>query len=267
MSYLNKNKLGVNLTSVLYMNNIMSFIENKEADYIELLIDNFLCCDPKSITESLKGVPVAFHIMNSQFIERKESDLLKVGMVLRQLIHELKPIYVSDHLAKFNSIDLPIPILDEIDYELIEIISYKVSFWQEILNTQLFLENYPSYTQQGHLQPEAFTEIIKNTGCNILFDISNALLAYKNANISIDKWFPIIKNTNHFHVGGFSKLSDNNIYVDSHDQSLADETKELINSLSEVIFKNSNKTLTIEYDHNINYAKWSEDLIFMRHLI
>ena len=99
----------------------------------------------------------------------------------------INPIYVSDHIARFSIDNLTLPILKEYDYKEIEIAIKKISHWQDMLGSNVFLENFPSLTSEGYGQPDFFKSIIDDTNCGLLFDISNAFVACKNTALSISK--------------------------------------------------------------------------------
>lgn len=90
----------------------------------------------------------------------------------------------------------------------------------------------------------------------MLFDISNFVIASKNIGTSLNKWGDLLKSTKNFHAGGFSRLNQSSILIDSHDCILAQETKQKIR---EIFFSHSllhtNLTLTIEFDFNINQVQ------------
>ena len=69
------------------------------ADFCELLIDNFLHVDPAAMRADLGDTPVAFHVMNSRFLEQGPVPLEALAARLRELMAALHPLYVSDHLG------------------------------------------------------------------------------------------------------------------------------------------------------------------------
>ena len=72
--------IGVNLTSYSQLSEISQLINNSNSvQYVELLIDNFISCDPVTIRDALCNIPVAVHIMNSRFLERDWKELEKIA--------------------------------------------------------------------------------------------------------------------------------------------------------------------------------------------
>ena len=256
--------LGVNLTARSQINDVRKLIESGAADYVEILIDNFISCDPNTIRDALGSIPIAFHIMNSRFLERDQTQLRSVAARFRYFIEIVQPIYVSDHLAQFSVDGLLLPSMKEMDYvHCFDVAKERVAFWQELLGSQLLLENFASVMpERGSGQPEFFQSLINQTGCGILFDVSNAVLARRNAQVEYDRWNAIVQLASHFHAGGFSRLQDSTIWIDSHDHVLDKETKQSIAEIFESC--SGEKTLTIEFDHEIDYAAWEHDLTEVR---
>lgn len=52
-------------------------IDSGIVDYVEILIDNFIFFYPMTIRKVFSDVPIAFHIMRAQFLERDIQDLKK----------------------------------------------------------------------------------------------------------------------------------------------------------------------------------------------
>ena len=114
-----------------------------------LLIDNFLSVPPEEMAQGF-GAPVGFHIMFSKFIENDDAALDSMAIRLRRLIDLLKPLYVSDHIARFNHEGRQLYHLAEIDYITdYEQVRCRVDWWQQKLGCRLHLENYPSIMDGG----------------------------------------------------------------------------------------------------------------------
>lgn len=261
--------IGMNISDPSQISSVLNVLNEQGAGHVELLIDNFLHCDPASILAGLGNRPVAFHIMNSRFLERDPTELARVAKIINNFAYELKPLYISDHLLNFTLFGLPTPITHELDYHkssshIIE----RIDAWQTLLNTTVHFENVASSTALGLYQPEFYHLLTTRTACGILFDISNALVAKKNIGVDIAAWYGIIKNTHHFHVGGYSQSQDSDTYwIDSHDCMLDSETFALLNTLKTLNLLQQGNTLTLEYDHAIDYSLWRKTLIKTREIL
>jgi len=257
--------LGVNFTTPTNLEKIQSLHSENRIGFVEILIDNFLTCDPISIRKAFGEIPLAFHIMKSRFLEVDYATLKQIGRILKNLINELKPIYISDHIAKFNCDGLPMPVLAEVDYTGNDHIAKKVSDWQEILGVQIFFENFPSAFPSEIPQPVFFEKLVRDCDCGLLFDLSNAIIAQNNANVAIEAWSGILSQTNHFHVGGYSPSTMNqNLWLDTHNCELSPASKSAVTQWVLNSGKPSQKTLVIEYDHSIDFTKWKKDLDWAR---
>jgi uncharacterized protein (UPF0276 family) len=255
--------VGVNYTSSRQFALIRELIDLKAVDFVEILIDNFLTVPARSILRAFHDVPIAFHIMNSRFLESDKLRLHELSVPLKTLIKEINPLYVSDHVGRFSRNGCLLPILGEYDYCQIDHAIALVNLWQELLGTQILFENFPSYSPDGFTQPDFFKAILHETGAGLLFDISNAVIAKHNAGVPLSAWHPLVKGRCHFHAGGYSESvkSDSNsvILLDTHDRALSEVTNAAVHALlHEHQFDAS--TITIEFDRNIQIDSWMQEL-------
>ena len=139
--------------------------------------------------------------------------------------------------------------------------------WSNVLEDIVYYENYSSFESQALGQLEFFSYIQNELKghANILFDLSNAIIAEKNGADKAIHWKEITLNTNHFHVGGYEKAGNLNYYLDSHNKSISPETLKLINHFYHIL-QNENSTLTIERDSNLSAKDWQEDIKMIRGL-
>lgn len=252
--------VGVNYTSSRHFPLFRELIDSGCVDYVEILIDNFLTVPAQSILEKFENIPIAFHIMNSQFFESDPQRLSAIAAPLRSLIREIKPLYVSDHVGCFTHNGCVLPVLGEYDYRKIEPAIASVDRWQELLGTRIILENFPSYTADGFAQPDFFRTLLDKTGAGLLFDISNAVVAEHNAKVAPGAWDTLIDACDHFHAGGYSESPYPPLMLlDTHDRKLSDATHAAI---AAIMARREPKasTLTIEFDRNIQMESWKEEL-------
>lgn len=252
--------VGVNFTSSSQIPTIAALIDAGCVDHIEILIDNFLTVPAHSILEKFADVPLAFHIMYSKFLEADQENLRAMSSPLRNLIRDVKPLYVSDHVGCFSYEGRALPILGEYDYRRLEQAVCAVDQWQALLGSQLLLENFPSYTSEGAAQPLFYEHLLKRTGAGLLFDISNAVVAAHNADVPVETWNELVYGCNHFHLGGYSESNDEpHMLLDTHDRALSADT---IAAAGRIFLKQRTEptTLTIEFDRNIQMEVWARDL-------
>ncbi len=262
-------KIGFNITSPESYTIAKRLAAVHAIDFAEILVDNFTHLDPQLISDSLHGLEVGFHIMKSEFIERDTSDLKKYSSIIRSFSSILKPLYISDHLARFNIHKLVLPITAEINYENeFSKVSDKVTQWQDMLQSQVILENFPSRMQgSSSYQVCFFEELISKTKCGLLFDLSNAVVAQLNGGSTLAEWLKLRPNCNHFHVAGYRTMGQNiseQWIVDSHDCGISEET---LLFAKKTFQDHKGKSIVIERDSNLDYKSILTDIESIRKLV
>lgn len=255
-------RIGVNVTSPTNFPVALALVEAGHAHFCEILIDNFLHVPGPSLRASFKGVPVAFHIMNSRFVERDEAALDALAARLRILIAEVEPLYVSDHLARFTSQGRQLPMLLEFDgVRDFALARQRVAAWQDRLGQRLLIENFPSVLGDGKEQASFYARLVAETGCGVLFDFSNAVVAELNTGYAARNWLPVVEAAEHFHAAGFRRTeSTPTLVIDSHDGPPAPETLAFIADFERRRGGCTGITLVVERDANIELGPWSEDI-------
>ncbi|WP_394822058.1 DUF692 family multinuclear iron-containing protein [Pendulispora albinea] len=259
-------KVGVNWTRGVHLPLIQQMVGGRVADFVEVLIDNFLHVEPRAMAEALDGVPVAFHIMHSRFMERGPEDLAFMAGRIRALARELKPIYISDHLLRFSIEGRELIYLPELDYgPAYDGARRAVLAWQDRLESRVLFENYPSVFDAGHEQPAFLESLLRDTGAGLLFDISNAVCAQRNCGLSLSAWDRLVRDTEHFHVAGYEPSTEPPfVTLDMHGTNLADDTLAYTEHALRVAWHPS--TISVERDNNVELEPWSADLSAVRRL-
>jgi methanobactin biosynthesis cassette protein MbnB len=252
--------IGLNFTLGNTLDMVQRLVSEGEIDYCELLIDNFLQVPPRELAEAF-DCPVGLHIMFSKFLESDPGYLESMAARLRDYIDILKPMYVSDHVARFNHNGRQLYHLAELDYQSeYDAVRQRVEWWQERLGQRLYLENYPSIMDSGCDAPEFFERIMRDTGAGILFDASNAICALHNCGLALDSWENIIDSTPHFHVAGYNySILEPKVVLDTHDGELAPDTLAFLERYKDR-FDKPGATMTYERDDNIEYDAIVADL-------
>lgn len=257
-------RLGFNFTLADTYEMVQRMIAEGRIDYVELLIDNFFCVPPSELAKAF-SCPVGFHIMFSRFFENDRETLRDFAQRLRPYIDALNPMYVSDHCAHFSHQGRRLFHIAEWDYSRdYDEARERAEFWQNELGTKLLIENYPSIMYGGVEQPEFFEELQREVGVGVLFDASNAVCAYGNIGVPLEKWDPIIASNRHFHVAGYSlSMIEPYVRMDTHGEALAPDTIEFLSSRRE-LFDKEGATMTYERDNEINYDDIVADLSRLR---
>ncbi len=259
-------KLGVNWTSPTDLPLVRSLLADGSVDFCEILIDNFLQVPPERLAAAFEGRPVAFHVMNSRFLERGDSELAPLASAIRAAAVVLKPMYVSDHMGVFSHKGRLLPFLMELAYASdFARVRERVARWQELLGVALHLENFPSIFDEGREQPEFLQRLCAETGSRVLFDFSNAVVASRNCGVALAVWSPVIADAEHFHAAGY-RVSDTEpaIVRDSHDTVLSLETLTFMRQSKALLRDSGASSLSIERDANLDRMAWLEDLAAAR---
>ena len=257
-------RLGFNFTLPDTYDMVRRMNAEGHIDYVELLIDNFLCVPPSEMAEAFP-CPVGFHIMFSRFFESDLNSLRDFARRLRPYIDALNPLYVSDHCAYFRDRGRKLFFLGEFDYSRdYEIARERAEFWQNELGTHLLIENYPSIMDGGHEAPEFFEKLQQDVGSGVLFDASNAVCAYGNIGLPLEKWDRVIASNHHFHVAGYrNSMIEPYVRLDTHAEALAPDTIEFLSSRRN-LFDKEGATMTYERDNEIHYDDIVADLARLR---
>jgi uncharacterized protein len=257
-------QIGFNFTLNGTLEMVQRMIKNRQIDYCEILVDNFLYLPEQELVDAF-DCPVAFHIMFSKFLESDAELLGKVAKRLHVFIDALEPLYVSDHLLRFTHDGVNLFHLGEIDYvREYNVVRQRVEKWQDLIGRRLYLENYPSIMEGGWDAPEFYQRLSRETGAGVLFDASNAICAKHNCGAPVDLWADVVKSTRHFHVAGYgTSYIEPHIIVDSHDREMAADTLEFLRS-KQFDFDKPGATITYERDFDFDYESISADLQRLR---
>ncbi len=247
-------QIGFNYTLGSTYPFVRQMAQDGEIDYCELLIDNFLQVPPAELAAAFP-CPLGLHIMFSRFLENDQAALEALAQRLRDYIAVLRPLYVSDHVATFTHQGRHLYHLAEVDYRAgYAALRARVQWWQQQLGVRLHLENYPSLLPGGHDAPDCFTRLMDDTGCGLLFDLSNAVCAQRNCGLALDAWLPVAARASHFHVAGYGEsMLAPKLALDTHDADLADDTMAWLRALRPLIDAPGH-TLTYERDAAIDAA-------------
>lgn len=258
--------IGVNWTYPQTFPLIKKLSDHHLIDFCEISLDNFIHLPPESVLNTLQGIPVSFHILSSRFLEKSDSELKEMAGHIRHWINVIQPMYVSDHLAQFTHQNKQLPIFMELDYSSHYLsIRNRVSQWQELLGCTVFFENFASSLGvAGNEQPDFFAKLLKDTGAGLLFDFSNAYIAEQNEVCAFERWDSLLPQIVHCHVGGFRKVGSPSLVMDTHDEPVADEVCCLIeSSISKLLYP---KSIIIEYDMNMSFERWENDILKVKSL-
>lgn len=204
--------------------------------FVEILWDNYLHLSPKQLAETLEPVAdrVALHIMWSGFVHSDEERLERVLERLAEHVDVLQPLYVSDHLTRTIRHGRYLTPPEDLDYERDrDRTCERVLRYQERIGCPLLLENQASEGPEGRGQADFATEIVRRTGCGLLFDVSNAIVAESNDGDPFSAWLPALaQGPVRAHVGGYRPDEEDGHLRDSHGDPLSPATMHAVQMLS-----------------------------------
>lgn len=178
-------------------------------------------------------------------------------MNLKNLVDELQPCFVSDHLSwsesggvHFNDL-LPLPYTEE----ALQVFSDNVCRVQDEIQRPLLIENPSSYLQFKHStidEWEFLNAVQQRTDCKLLLDINNIYVSSMNHGFCAQDYLLAI-NSNavaEIHLAGFTvkELSQGKVWIDTHSRPVSEEVWKLYRTWCAL---NPNTPTLIEWDLDI----------------
>lgn len=155
---------------------------------------------------------------------------------LKQLVDELEPIQVSEHLswsayAHTHLPDLlPLPLTEQ----AFEVMCGHISEMQDYLGRQILLENPSNYLLFDQIQiseTEFLNSLAQHTGCGLLVDVNN--ISVSSQNVKRDPYAYIdgldSQYIQQYHLAGYTPVERNGerVLIDTHNQPIFSEVWEL----------------------------------------
>jgi uncharacterized protein (UPF0276 family) len=202
-------------------------------DFIEVISENFMIEGgrPRNLLRTLRErYPVALHgvSMSVGSADGLDREYLRR---LRQLVDEIEPLFVSDHLCwtrieGFSSHDLlPLPYTEE----ALDLVCASVTQVQESLGRTFLIENPSSYVRfDGTMwEWEFIAAVCARTGCELLLDVNNIYVSATNHGFDPIAYLDGIpaQRVRQIHLAGHSQGSD--FLIDTHDHPVAPAVWEL----------------------------------------
>lgn len=245
---------GIGLRPVHY-----PYLENRpqtKLDWFEAISENYMDTEgrPLKMLELIrKDYPVALHGVGLSIGSSSDLnfDYLKK---LKKLTNHIEPFIVSDHLCWTSTAThqihdlLPFPFNEE----TLALIVNKIHQVQDYLNRTILIENisaYISFKNSIFQESEFLNEIVKRTGCSLLFDLNNLYVNSQNHKFNPFDFIELIsrKNIGQIHLAGHTDTGE--YLFDTHSKEVCHEVWDLYEYL---ISKIENKIPTIiEWDADI----------------
>ncbi len=197
-------------------------------DFVEVISENFMVDGgrPRDILRRVRERhAVALHGVS---LSIGSADGLRADYLRRlsDLVHEVQPIFVSDHLSwsrigDFNSHDLlPLPYT----HEALETVSANVHRAQEALGRTLLIENPSSYLSFPGAATEwqFLDELCARTDCGLLLDVNNVYVSARNHGFDAAAYLKGIPaaHVRQIHLAGHTQ--GRKLLIDTHDQPVPD---------------------------------------------
>ncbi|MGR5149046.1 DUF692 domain-containing protein [Photobacterium alginatilyticum] len=155
---------------------------------------------------------------------------------LKQLVDEIDPIAVSDHLSWssvngqfFNDL-LPLPYTEEALTHFCQ----KVEQVQEYLGRQMLIENpssYLSFASSAIPEWEFLHQVQQRTGCGLLLDLNNIYVSAFNHGFDCDQYIAALDASavKEIHLAGFTvkQFEDGEIWIDTHSKPVSEPVWQL----------------------------------------
>jgi hypothetical protein len=152
---------------------------------------------------------------------------------LRQLIDRYRPAQFSEHLAWSTHGEHYLPDLLPLAYNdaTLARVCAHVDQAQEALGVRLLLENpatYVAFETSEHAEADFLTAVVRQTGCGLLLDVSNAVVSCTNHQRDLHRYLSELPldAVGQIHLAGFACDQDSMgeaLLIDSHDDAIADE--------------------------------------------
>ncbi|PLR09137.1 hypothetical protein CFHF_18515 [Caulobacter flavus] len=207
-----------------------AFLEGDVAvDFVEVISENFMVDGgrPREILRQVRArYPVALHGVSMSLGSADGLDDRYLAR-LRDLIDEIDPLFVSDHLSwsrieGFNAHDLlPLPYT----LEALDIVCANIDRAQRALGRCLLVENPSSYidVRPADMSEWQFLEAIcSRTGCQLLLDLNNVFVSASNHGFDALTYLDALPldRVRQIHLAGHSQ--GRAMLIDTHDQPVPD---------------------------------------------
>lgn len=230
-------------------------------EWLEVHPENFLA-NPHA-TELLEDLartyPISVHTVGVSVGSASGIDRHHLTRV-RALVDRIDPVLVSGHLAwsthagEYLNDLLPLPFSEE----TLQIVTAHIREVQDALGRQYLLENPSSYVAFNTStigEVEFLLELVQQTGCGLLCDVSNVYLSAHNMDYDAYEYIDSLDRdaVGELHLGGFTAEADESrpgmeLLVDSHATAVADPSWELY---AYTIGRLGSKPTLIERDNDI----------------
>ncbi len=240
----------------------------KSVQWVEAVTENYLSYPelqiPHTLTKPLQNLlkvranfPVALHGVSLNL--GGTTDDSRYLNLLKDLIQEVEPIYVSDHLC-WTRVEghashdlLPLPY----NQEALSLIVERIQRAQEFLGRQILIENLSSYVtfkQSTMSEQEFVSQVVLRSGCGLLLDINNVYVSAKNHGFNALEYICDLPldQVAQIHLAGHRTKPDGYL-IDTHDEPVCQDVWDLFAQTTSML---GLRSTMIERDDD--FPEWSE---------
>ena len=196
--------------------------------------------------------PVSLHGVGLGLASTAPIDWKRLS-ALRSLCDAVQPAAVSEHLCWNSAAGVVVNDLLPFPYTeaALSRVAIRVDQVQEKLGRQLLVENLSSYLSFPHSEMsegEFLAELVRRTGCGILFDVENLYVNTRNLGVDAAAFIDAIPAVavQEYHLAGYSVRDG--CLVDTHDHPVYPEVWELYERVLQHI---GPRPTLIEWDSDI----------------
>ena len=223
-----------------------------DADFFEVAPENWIRRDRTPLYQLREsGRPIRLHGVSLSLGGQSpiQHDFIKA---VRELMDDLEITDYSDHLAASGDAhqlyDLfPIPFTAR---EVMRI-SDRIKEVQDVLGSKIAVENTTYYTNLADMsEAEFLMQVVERADCNILLDINNIAVNYKNhQSTELGQFLSQIdmQRVTYMHVAGHEFDERFGLYIDTHSQPVEAETRKAALALHQQY----QIPVLLEWDHDL----------------
>lgn len=214
-------------------------LENKpKISWFEATSENYMGIEggaggrPLQVLERIRSMyPVVLHGVSLSIGSTDDLDF-KYLLRLRQLIEQIEPLWVSDHIC-WTGVNgenlhdlLPLPYTEE----TLTLLRDKILRAQDFFKRPLVFENVSAYLAFEHSEMtewEFLNQLVSRTGCELLIDVNNVYVSSVNQNFDPQIYLKAVppKAVKQIHLAGHSRSGE--CLIDTHDGPVTDAVWDL----------------------------------------
>lgn len=211
-------------------------------DWFEIISENFIGVGGpprRNMMAVRERFPMVMHGVSMSI---GSSDPLDMDYLagLKELVDDVDPVHVSDHLCwtgvhGLNMHDLlPLPLTEE----TVKHVADRVSQVQDYLGRHLLLENtstYVTFEKDEMTEWEFLAAICERADCHVLLDVNNIYVSGFNHKFDTDSYLDGVPKTRvkYIHLAGHEHNGDH--IIDTHDEPVPAGVLELYAKASELL--------------------------------